>query len=169
MFTNEYKSLVNSQRLKFADWEKNKKNIPLVASGTYIIWLKHIFIYAGMAGKGLSVAQIATAPKFGVKPRGLRRRLEKHAGGYRGGNQFCVYISDIFIIPRLKRAQLKELRRGKISLDGRNGLIKKFVRKHFDYQYIQMPDGSSAEKFEQELRKGLFSIGKPRINSIQNK
>ena len=71
-------------------------SIPLVVAGCYTIWDRdRRYLYAGMAGRSLTVESIAFARTAGrTKPSGLLDRLNAHRNGRRSGDQFCVYIFD---------------------------------------------------------------------------
>ena len=163
-FASELNALRNCPRYKFSDWEQDKKNIPIVAAGVYIVWLKNLFLYAGMAGENLTSADINTILAQRIRAKGLRRRLAKHASGNRGGNLFCVYICDMFVIPRLSKSDIHKLKRRQILLDGKKGLIKGFVRGHLKYQFVSTKDGRTAAEFESFIREGKSFLGKPFIN-----
>src|SRR5262245_28262154 len=90
----------------FRDWPN--PSIPAVAAGVYTIWDGPQFVYAGMAGRSLTREAIA-AGQQATKVTGLRQRLASHAGGRRSGDQFCVYVSDRFVLPTLSSAEIAEV------------------------------------------------------------
>lgn len=150
---SQINTLKQSRKMKFVDWDKEKKKIPIDVSGIYIIWKDTDFIYAGMAGvktnKGSSSSK--TSKK---RPKGLLRRLGKHTTGNRGGNLFCVYVSDRFIVPSLTNKEVKELEQGELKLDGQNGKIRNYIRTNFTFQYLITKDDKTARELEQALKKG---------------
>ena len=110
------------------------KSIPAKSSGVYTIWKGPELIYAGMARKA------------------LRGRLHSHSRGVRGGDQFCIYISDRYIVPRLSVSNLRAIGRGKLSLDD---LTREFIRKELSYRWIATPDHVTARSLEADLRSGV--------------
>lgn len=137
-------NLRNLEKHKFSDWDSKKSNIPENVAGIYTIWFEEIFIYAGMADKN------------------LRGRLNSHASGRRGGDQFCCYICDRYIVPDLNNEERDKLRNGNKEL-----LNKKnhhFIHKNLSYQYQTISEDGIVRIMEDSLRKGETDIGKPLIN-----
>ena len=62
---------------RFADWPV--REVP-ESPGLYTIWEGDRFLYVGMAGRGIGTKSL------------LRGRLNSHARGTRGGDQFCMYV-----------------------------------------------------------------------------
>ena len=98
----------------FSDWPH--ESVPRIAAGVYTIWEDTNLIYVGMAGRGLTAEHIA-APDEPRKAKGLWSRLNSHASGRRSGDQFCVYVCDRFVVPRLLPNQQAEIGAGDLSLD----------------------------------------------------
>jgi hypothetical protein len=140
----ELNNLINSEKHKFSDWDNEKSNIPENVAGIYTIWFEETFIYAGMADKN------------------LRGRLNSHASGRRGGDQFCCYICDRYIVPDLEKEDDDELRKG--NKDLLNNMNRAFIRKNLSYQYQTISEDSIVRIMEDSLRKGETDIGKPLIN-----
>lgn len=73
----------------FADWPN--REIPKGKPGVYLIYQGVRLIYVGMAKKN------------------LLGRLTQHARGNRSGDQFCVYLGDRLVMPKLGIDQMKDL------------------------------------------------------------
>jgi hypothetical protein len=70
----------------------------------------------------------------GMAKKNLLGRLTQHARGNRSGDQFCVYLGDCLVMPKLGIDQMKDLFSGELSLDHE---IKKFVRSQLSYLLVQ--------------------------------
>ena len=142
----------------FSDWPH--ESVPRIAAGVYTIWEDTNLIYVGMAGRGLTAEHIA-APDEPRKAKGLWSRLNSHASGRRSGDQFCVYVCDRFVVPRLLPNQQAEIGAGDLSLDK---LTRQYIHDHFAYRYVETKDGSQALALEREIQAGALGAGKPFLN-----
>ena len=109
----------------FADWPN--REISKGKPGVYLIYQGVRLIYVGMAKKN------------------LLGRLTQHARGNRSGDQFCVYLGDRLVMPKLGIDQMKDLFSGELSLDHE---IKKFVRSQLSYRYLLVQDDPTARTLE---------------------
>src|SRR5688500_6884423 len=91
------KRLEGAPRYQFADWPNAE--IPTIAAGVYTVWDGAVLVYVGMAGRGLTSADLCKLREGGGRCRGLADRLKSHASGRRSGDQFCVYVCDRLVIP----------------------------------------------------------------------
>lgn len=66
---------------RFADWPN--KEVPKGQPGVYLIYQEGRWIYIGISFKN------------------LQGRLSQHASGGRSGDQFCVYVGDRLVMPKL--------------------------------------------------------------------
>ena len=105
----------------FADWPN--REIPKGQPGVYLVYQGTKWIYIGMSFKN------------------LQSRLNQHASGRRSGDQFCVYLGDRLVMPKLGIDQMKDLFSGELSLDHE---IKKFVRSQLSYRYLLVKDDPTA-------------------------
>ena len=125
-------------------------SIPLVAAGCYTIWDGDgRYLYAGMAGRSLTVESIAMARTAGrTKPSGLLDRLNAHRNGRRSGDQFCVYIFDFFVLPRLTADDIAAVvaRTRKLDAD-----IGQYIRDNLCYRWYETDDGATARALERSL------------------
>ena len=142
----------------FADWPHG--SVPKIAAGVYTIWEDTTLIYVGMAGRGLTAEHIA-APGEPRKAKGLWSRLNSHASGRRSGDQFCVYVCDRFVVPRLLPNQQVEIGAGDLSLDK---MTPQYIHDHLAYRYVETADGGTALALEREIQAGALGGGKPFLN-----
>ena len=84
-----------------------------------------------------------------------------HASGVRSGDQFCVYIHDFFVIPKLLKEKDYKPERG--SLDK---LTKQYIHENLSYRFTSFnSDDSDAivRKLENEIKSGALGL-KPILN-----
>ena len=143
--------LKNGPLHHFSDWPN--KDMPRAAAGVYSIWNKsNDFVYVGMAGHGKSAEDIQTALEIG-KTTGLRDRLNSHASGRRSGDQFCVYVQDLLILPRLTPDDIDQVVTRQLTLDR---LVRDYVHEHLSYRYVITPDGKAALELERQVIAGAL-------------
>ena len=119
---------------RFADWPN--RDVPKGKPGVYLIYHEGRWIYIGMSFKN------------------LQSRLSQHASGRRSGDQFCVYVGDRLVMPKLGIDQMKGVFFGEYSLDD---AIKEFVRSQLSYRYLVVTDDPTARALKGtawKLRKG---------------
>src|SRR4051812_40698276 len=69
------------------------EQLPRTGAGVYTIWDEEgTLVYVGIAGRNLV-------------GKGLHGRLKSHYQGRRSGDQFCVYVSDRYVLATLTTAQ----------------------------------------------------------------
>src|SRR5687768_678834 len=114
----------------FSNWSTG--DVPSAGSIVYTIWNRDsAFIYVGMAGRnGISSA----------KPKGPFGRLESHASGRRSGNQFCIYVCDRFVLPRVHN-RIPEIAEGKLSLDRHT---REFIREELGFRFVPVENADVA-------------------------
>ena len=128
---------------RFADWPN--KDVPKGKLGVYLIYHEDRWIYIGMSFIN------------------LQSRLNQHASGRRSGDQFCVYVGDRLVMPKLGIDQMKGVFSGEYSLDD---AIKEFVRSQLSNRYLLVADDPTARALEKhglEIAKGQ---GAELLNSI---
>ena len=131
---------------RFQDWPN--KEVPKGKAGVYLIYQGNDLKYVGMASANL----------YG--------RLNQHARGKRSGDQFCVYVGDRLVMPKLAIDQMKGVFSGEYSLDD---AIKEFVRSQLSYRYLVVasdPIARALEKHGLEIAKGQ---GADLLNSMTKK
>lgn len=148
---------------RFADWP-NGNIVPAVAAGVYTIWDGTDFLYVGMAGKKITAEHI-DPPDEPVKAKGLKARLKSHQDGRRSGDQFCVYICDRFVVPKLSPSELEQIGDATLSLDA---MTKKYIHRYLAYRFITTPDGGTALALERRIQGGDGPPGgaKPFLNPL---
>jgi len=143
----------------FADWPVS--NIPRIAAGVYTVWRGAELIYVGMSGQGGGAGRDAVeAAQRRGRTWGLRTRLASHASGRRSGDQFCVYVDDVFVLPDLHRTQIEAIRDRTLKLDD---LIQDFIRNELTFRFAETSSGNDALELERVIKAGVFGQ-QPRLN-----
>lgn len=137
----------------FAEWPD--PSVPKIAAGVYTIWNGDLLVYVGMAGRAI------TADRTSTKPTGLWDRLRAHAEGRRSGNQFCIYVCDRFIVPKLSPDEQAQIGTGRLSLDH---LTRRYIHDHLTYRYIIAPGAAEARMLERLVQSGALRAGTPLLN-----
>lgn len=145
-----------SNRYAFSDWPN--KNIPDVAAGVYAIWNDSELFYCGMSGR-----EIEKAITGGKKKFGLVTRLNSHASGRLSGDQFCVYVANRLVIPKLSSQDLERFGTGELRLDD---LTKIYIHEHLYYQYVIVNSSAEAYQIEKDARLGEVFGEKPLLNPL---
>jgi hypothetical protein len=146
---------------RFADWPNEL--VPRVAAGVYTVWEQQTFVYVGMAGRTLTAEQIQSKRATRAKPTGLFDRLTAHSWGRRSGDQFCVYVCDLLILPQFTPEQLRQVGRRELSLDA---LVRNYIWERLSYRYVEVPDGASARELELEVKHRGLQGQFPRLNPL---
>ena len=128
---------------RFADWPN--KEVPKGKPGVYLIYQRNDLKYVGMASANL----------YG--------RLNQHARGKRSGDQFCVYVGDRMVMPKLGIDQMKGVFSGVYSLDD---AFKEFVRSQLAYRYLVVADDPTARALEKHGLEIANGQGADLLNSI---
>lgn len=92
--------------------------------------------------------------------KGLRGRLETHAGGKRGNDQFNVYVADRFVLPQLEQSQIDEIAAGASLFDD---LVKDYVRERLGFRF-HVCARDDASDIEKAIKAGEWPPGKPLLN-----
>lgn len=145
-----------SSRFKFSNGLD--PTIPKVAAGVYAIWQGEQLVYCGMSGK-----DVDTARKRGRSEYGLITRLRSHYLGRLSGDQFCVYVANRCVIPRLEPEQLPKFESGELTLDV---LTRTFIHRHLEYQFAIVETSAEAYAVEEESRAGSIFGVKPELNPL---
>ena len=146
----------------FRDWPN--RAVPQVAAGVYTIWQDSQLVYVVMSGRGLTTEGILAHREAKATGKGLFSRLNSHASGRRSGDQFCVYVCDRLVLPRLIADEIARVANGNLSLDQ---LVRRFIHEHLSYRYSETPNGAAAMKAEAAIRRGALSAGKPVLNPLR--
>lgn len=128
---------------RFADWPN--RSVPKGKPGVYLIYREGCWVYIGMSFKN------------------LQSRLSQHASGRRSGDQFCVYVGDRLVMPKLGIDQMKGVFSGEYSLDD---AIKEFVRSQLSYRYLVVADDPTARAIEKHGLKIAKGQGAELLNNF---
>ena len=133
-----------------------KSHIPSFGSIIYTIWdLEEMFIYVGIGGTGQS-------PETSLEKRNPRSRINQHAQGRRSGDQFCVYVHDFFVLPKLVASGEYEPERGLLDR-----LTKEFIHENLRYRFKVFQTTDSIQivrSLETQLKNGSFGFPPPLLN-----
>jgi hypothetical protein len=157
----ELEALSSGQLYRFADWPNDA--VPAVAAGAYTVWEGDNLVYAGMAGRSLTAESIMEHRNDPTRVTGLRSRLASHASGRRSGDQFCVYVADRFVLPRLDEETIQAVGDGSASLDS---LVREYIHDNLAYRFIETADGDRARTLEDRVRRGGLAAGFPALNAV---
>ena len=155
----ELEALSSGQVYRFADWPNDA--VPAVAAGAYTVWEGDKLVYAGMAGRSLTADSIMEHRNDPTRVTGLRSRLASHASGRRSGDQFCVYVADRLVLPRLDQGTIQAVGDGSASLDS---LVREYIHDKLAYRFIETADGDHARAIEDRVRRGGLAAGPPVLN-----
>ncbi len=134
-----------SPTCRFADWPNPA--VPEGSVGIYTIWSGKSLLYVGMSGRGPVVAA-TKKEKAAPKTRGLAGRLDAHASGRRSGDQFCIYVFDRLVLPRMTTQQVREAAAGNLSIDE---LVRSYIRSQLSYRFMLFPSGREARDAELQI------------------
>lgn len=138
--------------LWFADWPANAVAVPRAGSAVYTVWDRAgAFVYVGMSGRSTGAT--------GAGPFG---RLNSHANGRRSGDQFNVYVSDRFVLPRVHN-RIPEIATGTLSLDK---LTRDYIRAELGFRVMALPNPADAFTLERRLQRGEWAAGRPILNPL---
>lgn len=151
------KHLTSGPRHLFFDWPVAE--VPEVAAGLYSIWKGDQFVYIGMSGRSATPEELERRRQIG-KTFGLFNRLAAHASGRRSGDQFCVYVADVFVLPQLTTSEIESISKRQITFDS---LVKKYIHAHLSFRFIETVDGVTALRLEAEIKAGSLGV-KPLLN-----
>ena len=161
-------ALENGKLYKFSAWPND--DVPPVTAGVYTIWRRGEFIYVGMSGRGMKAnpdeLPDTEAPDEPKKAKGLFTRLKSHADGKRSGDQFCVYVCDRFIVPKLTAEQQQQIGDNELLLDD---MTKAYIHKHLTYRWVPMDDGNAALRLEKKIQKESLGGKLPFLNPAKPK
>jgi hypothetical protein len=133
-FETASRLLNESSFFKFSDWPCEE--VPKGPPGVYQIFDEDKLIFVGSSAKNLF------------------DRLNGHASGRRGGDQFCVNLCDRLIMPTLDPDQMKKLAAGELNLDQD---VKKFVGERLSFKFFVSP----SREFARDFQSHLLSLADP--------
>jgi hypothetical protein len=146
--------LQSGPKTSFRDFDRT--GVPSGA-GVYTIWDRdERLVYVGMSGRGLRLGD-----PIPNRPHGLVTRLTSHARGRRSGDQFCVYVADRFVLPRLSAEHIEKIGSGELSLDD---LVKAHIHLHFSLRFASTATAKDAFAVERAIQRGSWPPGRPLLN-----
>jgi len=89
--------------------------------------------------------------------------MQSHASGRRSGDQFCIYIHDIFVIPELIKTGKYESGRGWLDK-----VTQKYIHDNLRYRFVSFLSDDSdviVRRLENKIKKGGMELT-PKINGI---
>src|SRR4051794_10771530 len=98
-----------------------------------------------MAGRSLTPESILEHRNDVTKVTGLRSRLNSHASGRRSGDQFCLYIGDLLVLPTLDASTIRAVGNREVKFDD---LVRDYVHDHLSYRYVEADSGATARAIE---------------------
>ncbi len=131
--------------------EDPRKYISNDGSIIYSVWDKEDkFIYIGVSGLQKS-----------IEKRSPLSRMISHSSGIRSGDQFCIYIHDFYVIPKL-------IQKGKYSASKGflDKLTKKYIHENLSYRFVSFNSQDSNEvvrKLENKIKIGRLGFS-PLLN-----
>lgn len=135
--------------------EDPRKFIPDKGSIIYSVWHKdETFIYIGISGLQKSLSK-----------RSPLSRVISHASGRRSGDQFCIYIHDFYVIPKL--VEKGEYNPGVGILDK---LTKDFIRTNLSYRFVGFDTDDSdliVRRLETKIKSGALGFS-PTLNTTSS-
>ena len=137
--------------IKFS--EDPKVHIPQKGSIIYTVFDKSgTFIYVGIAGIQKS-----------LENRSSTSRMMSHSSGRRSGDQFCVYVHDVFVIPELVKRGTYEPSRGLLDR-----LTKEYIQENLSYRFCSFQNDDSIKivrSLETKIKNGCCG-SKPHLNGL---
>lgn len=127
-------------------------HIPRSGAAVYTIWdAERRLIYVGVSGRSTT----STTGPWG--------RLRSHYTGRRSGDQFCVYVADHYVLPRLSRRDVEAIADDppRLLMDD---LVAAHVRQEFFFRFARVPDYRTALAVEESIKAGGLNAGPPRLN-----
>ena len=137
--------------IKFS--EDPKDHLPPKGSIIYTVFNKGgEFIYVGIAG-------IQKLPE----KRSSISRMMSHRSGRRSGDQFCVYVHDVFVIPELVKKGTYAPSRGLLDR-----LTKEYIQQNLSYRFCSFQTDDSigiVRTLETQIKNGCCGR-KPYLNGM---
>ena len=89
--------------------------------------------------------------------------MQSHASGRRSGDQFCIYIHDLFVIPELIKTGRFETERGWLDK-----VTQKYIHDNLVYRFVSFLGDDSdliVRELENKIKSGEMGLT-PKINGI---
>jgi hypothetical protein len=79
--------------------------------------------------------------------------LRSHWSGRRSGDQFCVYIADLYVLPELSQEQIEAIAAEEPSLF-MDDLVASVIGDRFSFRVVVAPDYSTVLRLETAVKSG---------------
>ena len=144
--------LASGSLFHFSVWPATE--VPKGPPGVYTIWRGDEFLYVGISWR-------EPANTMAGSTKGLWGRLDSHASGRRSGDQFCIYVSDRFVLETLDSTSISQIASARLSLDS---LTRSYIRQHLSYRFTIASTGNDARAIEAAIRKNGLAGSMPVLN-----
>ena len=146
---------LNTPPISFGD--DYSKHVPSYGSIIYTVWdLDEKFIHVGIGG----------TQNKPVEERNPRSRIKKHSSGRRSGDQFCIYVQDFYVLPKVIGSGTYKPKRGYLD-----NLTKEFLHEKLRYRVkgFQTEDSVRIVRdLEIKIKKGVFEFPSPLLNGVND-
>jgi hypothetical protein len=88
-------------------------------------------------------------------------RLQSDASGRRSGDQFCVYVTDRFVLSTLSQDDITAIASGRHQMDA---FVRRYIHENLSYRFVILPDGTAAYTIEAAIKSGGWEHGRPLLN-----
>lgn len=139
-------ALFDTSNIPISFSEDPKSHIPNNGSIIYSVWNNgEKFIYIGISGLQKS-----------LEKRNPLSRIAQHASGRRGGDQFCVYIHDFYIVPKLIEEGKYTPKKGLLD-----ELTKDYIQTNLSYRFVAFNSKDSVgivRNLEKKIKSGVLGL-----------
>ena len=148
---HDLSALFDSSTSPISFSENPRGFVPDKGSIIYSVWDKdEKFIYVGISGT-----------QKDLKKREPLTRIIEHSSGRRSGDQFCIYVHDFYIIPKLVKEGIFIPKKGLLD-----NLTKDYIRSNFSYRFVAFNTDNSdviVRNLEKKIKSGAFGLS-PSLN-----
>ena len=150
---HDLSDLFDTRKPSFSFKDNARHIIPNKGSILYSVWdADEQFIYIGISGLQRSLER-----------RNPQSRMQSHSSGRRSGDQFCIYIHDIFVIPELIKTGEYQSERGWLDK-----VTQKYIHDNLFYRFVSFLSDDSdviVRGLENKIKNGEMGLT-PMINGI---
>jgi hypothetical protein len=150
---HDLSDLFDTRKPSFSFKDDPRRIVPDKGSIIYSVWnKKEEFLYIGISGLQKS-----------LEKRNPQSRMQSHSSGRRSGDQFCIYIHDIFVIPELIKTGEYQSERGWLDK-----VTQKYIHDNLFYRFVSFLSDDNdviVRGFENKIKNGEMGLT-PMINGI---